>query len=158
MRRGIAVAIAFLLLLSQPGWGERERGKVGSTAVGHMEIILYVWGPRELVGPRAHVAPEPGQQVTHHLDVTVYDPLRKLYIPYLTVRATVIDMTTRREFSVDLVPMIGEWLHYGANIALPHTGRYSVLVSIQPPDIARYKHLADVWKTPAQAVFEYTYQ
>lgn len=158
MRRGIAVAIAFLLLLSQPGWGEGERGRVGSTTVGNMEIVLYVWGPRELVGPRAHVAPEPGQQVTHHLDVTVYDPLRKLYIPYLTVRATVIDMTTRREFSVDLVPMIGEWLHYGANIALPHTGRYSVLVSIQPPDIARYKHLADVWKTPAQVVFEYTYR
>jgi len=158
MRRGIAAGIALLLLLPLPGRGEGERGKVGSTAVGHMEIILYIWGPRELVGPRAHAAPEPGQQVTHHLDVTVFDQLRRLYVPYLDVQATVIDMTTRREFSVDLEPMIGEWLHYGANIALPHTGRYSVVVTIRPPDIPRYKHLADVWKTPAQAVFEYTYR
>lgn len=158
MRRSIAVAIAFLLLLPQVGWAEGERGKAGSETVGNLEIVLYVWGSRELVGPKAHLAPEPGRPVTHHLDVTVYDQLRRLSIPYLTVRATVIDMTTKRDFSVDLVPMIGEWLHYGANISLPHKGRYSILVSIHPPDITRYKHLADVWSTPAQAVFEYTYQ
>jgi uncharacterized protein involved in high-affinity Fe2+ transport len=96
--------------------------------------------------------------LTHHLDVTVHDQLRRLYIPYLRVRATVLDMLTQREFSVDLEPMIGEWVHYGANIALPHPGRYSIVVNIQPPDITRYKRLVDVWKTPARVVFEYTYQ
>jgi len=157
MRRTIAVAIAFLFLLPCPGWGEGQKGKIGSTTVGNFEIVLYVWGPRELVGPQGHATAEPGQKVTHHLDVTVYDQLRALYVPYLNVQATVIDMTTRRESTVDLVPMIGEWLHYGANISLPHPGRYSILVRIDPPDIVRYKHLADVWKAPARAVFEYTY-
>jgi hypothetical protein len=158
MRRTIGLAIALLLLLPLPSRGEGERGKAGSTTVGNMEIVLYVWGPRELVGPRTHASPEPGQQVTHHLDVTVYDQLRRLYIPYLNIRATVLDMLTQREFSVDLEPMIGEWLHYGANIALPHPGRYGIVVTIQPPEIARYKHLADVWNTPARVAFEYTYR
>lgn len=158
MRRTIGLTLALLLLLPLAGWGEGERGRAGSTTVGNMEIVLYVWGPRELVGPRTHAAPEPGQKVTHHLDVTVFDQLRRLYIPYLNVRATVIDMTTRRESTVDLEPMIGEWVHYGANISLPHPGRYSIVVNIQPPDITRYKHLADVWNTPAQVAFEYTYR
>jgi uncharacterized protein involved in high-affinity Fe2+ transport len=88
----------------------------------------------------------------------VYDLRRRIYIPYLNVTATVSDFTKKREFSVELEPMIGEWLHYGANIALPHPGTYSILIDVQPPDIARYKHLADVWSTPAQAVFTYEYR
>jgi uncharacterized protein involved in high-affinity Fe2+ transport len=58
---------------------------------------------------------------------------------------------------VSLDPMIGEWIHYGANITLPHRGTYLILIDIQSPDIARYKHMADVWNTPAQAVFTYEY-
>lgn len=158
MSRTIGLVTFLLLLLPPAGWAQRDRGQVGSTTVGNMEIAMSVWGPRELVGPKAHGSAEPGRQVTHHLDVTVYDQLRRLYIPYLHIRATIIDMINQREFSVDLEPMIGEWLHYGANISLPHPGRYSIVLSIQPPDIARYKHLADVWSTPARVVFGYTYQ
>lgn len=157
MRRIIIVALTLLLVLPQLGWGE-ERGKAGSRTVGNLEITLYVWGPQQVVGPKAHAAPEHGQQATHHLDVTVYDLRRGLYIPYLSVRATVTDMMTKRDFSVELVPMIGEWLHYGANIALPHPGKYAILVTIDPPDIARYKHLADIWSTSAQALFDYDYR
>lgn len=122
MRRIIIVALTLLLVLPQLGWGE-ERGKAGSRTVGNLEITLYVWGPQQLVGPKAHALPEHGQRATHHLDVTVYDLRRGLYIPYLNVRATVTDMITKRDFAVELVPMIGEWLHYGANIALPHQGK-----------------------------------
>jgi len=153
----IVVATVVLLLLPHLGWGE-ERGRAGSRTVGNLEVTLYVWAPQQLVGPKAHTAPEPGQSATHHLDLTVYDLRRGLYIPYLNVKATVTDMTTKHDFSVDLVPMIGEWLHYGANITLPHKGRYAILVTVDPPDIARYKHLADVWSTSAQALFEYDYR
>ncbi len=86
------------------------------------------------------------------------DLRRRIYIPYLNVTATVSDLTKKREFTVELEPMIGEWLHYGANITLPHPGSYSILIDVQPPDIARHKHLADVWSTPAQAVFTYEYR
>ena len=88
----------------------------------------------------------------------IYDLRRAIYIPYLNVKATISDVTTRREFAVELSPMIGEWIHYGANVTLPHPGRYAILVTVDPPDIARYKHLADVWNTRAEALFEYDYR
>jgi uncharacterized protein involved in high-affinity Fe2+ transport len=123
--------------------------------VGNLEITLYAWGAQELIDPKADPQPKPAAPATHHLDVRVYDSRRATYIPYLNVKATISDKTTKREFTVDLNPVIGEWLHYGANITLPHPGTYSILVDVQPPNIARYKHLADVWNTPAQAVFTY---
>lgn len=94
--------------------------------------------------------PSPGRE-------GVYDFDRRTYVPYLNVKATISELTKSREFSVSLDPMIGEWIHYGANITLPHRGTYLILIDIQSPDIARYKHMADVWNTPAQAVFTYEY-
>ena len=154
----VGVTSAFLLLLPQVGWGQGEHPRVGMSTVGNLEIVLYAWGPQQVIHPKGRAEPEPGESATHHLDVTVYDLGRRMHIPYLNVKATICDRTTKREFTVDLVPMIGEWLHYGANITLPHPGTYAILVYVQPPDIARYKHLADVWNTPAQALFTYKYR
>ena len=153
----VGVTSAFLLLLPQVGWGQGEHPRVGMSTVGNLEIVLYAWGPQQVIHSRpGH--PERGESATHHLDVRVYDLNRRIYIPYLKVKATISDRTTKREFTVDLVPMIGEWLHYGANITLPHHGTYAILIDIQPPDIPRFKHLADMWNTPAQALFTYKYR
>ncbi|MFQ5875453.1 MAG: iron transporter, partial [Dehalococcoidia bacterium] len=122
------------------------------------EISLYAWGPQHVMHPKGAGHPEPDGSATHHLDVRVYDLHRRLYIPYLNVTATVSDRTKKREFTVELEPMIGEWLHYGGNIALPHPGTYSILIDVQPPDIARHKHLTDVWNTPVQTVFTFEYR
>jgi uncharacterized protein involved in high-affinity Fe2+ transport len=149
------VSFGVLFLMPQAGSAQGQPARVGARAVGNVEISLYVWGPQELVHPKAEGHATPAGPATHHLDVRVYDLRRAIYIPYLNVKATITDKTKKREFSVDLSPMIGEWLHYGANVTLPHPGTYSLLVNVQPPDIARYKHLADVWNTPAQAVFTY---
>ncbi len=158
MRWIIGLAMALLLLLPQVGWGQGGRARVGIRTVGNLEISLYAWGPQQVIYPKGHAEPEPGKSATHHLDVTVYDLGRRMYVPYLNVKATICDRTAKREFTVDLVPMIGEWLHYGANVALPHHGTYAILIDIQPPDIPRYKHLAVVWSAPAQAVFTYKYR
>ncbi|MDZ4339613.1 MAG: iron transporter [candidate division NC10 bacterium] len=157
MRRWIClgVSVGVLFLMPQAGWGEGTPARVGARTVGNVEISLYVWGPQELVHPKGEGHATPATPATHHLDVRVYDLRRAIYIPYLNVKATITDKTKQREFTVDLSPMIGEWIHYGANITLPHRGTYSILIDVQPPDIARYKHLADVWNTPAQAVFSY---
>ena len=155
MRRWMVSAIfGVLLLVPQVAWGQTERARVGARTVGNLEIALYVWGPQELVHPKGTGHPEPKGSATHHLDMRVHDLRRAIYIPYLNVKATIGDQM-KREFTVDLAPMIGEWIHYGANITLPHPGRYAILVTVDPPDIARYKHLADVWNTPIQAVFTY---
>ncbi|MFQ5657675.1 MAG: iron transporter [Candidatus Methylomirabilales bacterium] len=159
MRRfAIAIASAWLVLLPQSGWGNQERARVGVSTVGNLEISLYAWGPQQVLHSRGTGHPEPGRSATHHLDVRVFDLRRRMYIPYLKVKATISDTTTRREFTVKLEPMIGEWLHYGANITLPHKGTYAIVVDVQPPDIARHKHLADVWNTPAQSLFTYQYR
>jgi uncharacterized protein involved in high-affinity Fe2+ transport len=157
MRRSVIGVSLFvlLLLLPQIGWGQGERARVGAQTVGNLEIALYIWGPQQIVHPKGAGHPEPATPATHHLDLRVYDLRRAIYIPYLNVKATISDKTTKREFTVELTPMIGEWIHYGANVTLPHPGPYSILIDVQPPDIARYKHLADVWNTPVQAVFTY---
>lgn len=152
------LTLAFLLLLPQSGWGGYEGARVGVSTVGNLEISIYAWEPQHILHSRGPGHPERGESATHHLDVRVYDLNRRIYIPHLKVKATISDRTTRREFSVELEPMVGEWLHYGANITLPHKGTYAILVDVTPPDIARHKHLADVWNTPAQAVFTYKYQ
>lgn len=159
MRHVIMLTITTtLVLVSQVGWGQAERGRVGMRTVGDLEITLYIWGPQEVVHPTGETHRKPGEAATHHLDVRVYDLRRKIYIPYLNVKATITDQTKKREFTVGLEPMIGEWLHYGANVTLPHPGSYSFLLDVRPPDIARFKHLADVWNTPMQAVFAYEYR
>ena len=158
MRRMIAVTTTLLLLLPHLGWAEGERARIGVQTVGSLEIALYVWRPQEIVHPKGIGHPEPKGGATHHLDVRVYDLRRAIYIPYLNVKATITDQTGKREFTVELDPMIGEWIHYGANVTLPHPGRYAILVTVDPPDIARYKHLADVWNTRAEALFEYEYR
>jgi uncharacterized protein involved in high-affinity Fe2+ transport len=114
-----------------------------------------MWGPQEVIHPEGDAHEKPGGAATHHLDVRAYDLRRKMYVPYLDVKATITDRTKKRGFTVALEPMIGEWLHYGANITLPHRGTYSILLDVQPPDIARFRHLADVWNTPAEALFTY---
>jgi len=157
MRRWIClgVSVGMLFLMPQAGSGQGAPARVGARTVGNLEIVLYVWGAQQIVHPKEADHPAPATPATHHLDVRVYDLRRAIYIPYLNVRATITDKTKQREFTVELSPMIGEWLHYGANITLPHPGTYSLLIDVQPPPIARYKHLADVWNTPAQAVFTY---
>lgn len=159
MRRWvIGMTLTFLILLPQLAWGQAGRARVGVKTVGNMEIAVYAWGPQEIVHPKRAGHPEAVGPATHHLDVRVYDINRRLYIPYLNVKATITEVTKMEGFTVELEPMIGEWIHYGANITFPHRGTYSILIDVEPPDIARFKHLAGVWNTPAQAVFTYEYR
>lgn len=159
MRQWWAIGVIATLLFLVPHlvWGQGERARVGVKTVGNLEIALYAWGPQEVIHPKEGAHHEAGESATHHLDVRVYDLGRRIYVPYLNIKATITDLTKRREITVALEPMIGEWIHYGTNITLPHPGTYSILIDIQPPDIARFKHLADVWNTPAQALYTYEY-
>ncbi len=154
----IVITSTFLLVSPQLTGGQADRARIGVRTVGTLEIAVYAWGPQDIVHPKGTGHPEPGELATHHLDVRVYDLDRGIYIPYLRLKAIIADVAKREEFAVELEPMIGEWIHYGANVILPHRGTYSILIDVQPPDIARYRHLADVWNTPAQAAFTYEYR
>jgi uncharacterized protein involved in high-affinity Fe2+ transport len=136
---------------------------VGVEQVKDMQIALFAWpAEKGIVLPPLHSHPhgegEPAGPPTHHIEVTVFDTIRRMNIPYLNVTATFQNRLTSRSFTVDLLPMIGNTFHYGDNVALVKGNRYSILLDIRPPELMRSQQQKDVWTTPARVVFEYDYR
>jgi uncharacterized protein involved in high-affinity Fe2+ transport len=128
-----------------------------------MQIALFAWpAEKGIVLPPLHIHPhgegEPAGPPTHHIEVTVFDTIRRMNIPYLNVTATFQNRLTGRSFTVDLLPMIGNTFHYGDNVALVKGNRYSILLDIRPPELMRSQQQKDVWTTPARVAFEYDYR
>lgn len=160
--RPVLMALALGLLLAPAG--ARAAGPlVGVEQVKDMEIALFIWpAEKGIVLPPLHSHPhgegEPPGPPTHHLEVTAFDTIRRMNIPYLTVTATIQNRLSGRAFTVDLLPMIGNTFHYGDNVTLVKGYRYSILLDIRPPDLMRSRESKDVWATPARVVFEYEYR
>lgn len=136
---------------------------VGVELVKDMQIALFAWpAEKGIVLPPLHSHPhgegEPAGLPTHHIEVTVFDTIRRMNIPYLNVTATIQNRLTGRSFTVDLLPMIGNTFHYGDNVTLVKGNRYSILLDIRPPELMRSQQQKDVWNTPARVVFEYDYR
>jgi uncharacterized protein involved in high-affinity Fe2+ transport len=161
--RPALTALALGLLLSPAGSRAGSGPLVGVEQVKDTQIALFVWpAEKGIVLPPLHSHPhgegEPAGPPTHHLEVTVFDTIRRMNIPYLSVTATIQNRMTGRAFTVDLLPMIGNTFHYGDNVTLVKGYRYSVLLDIRPPDLMRSREQKDVWSTPARVVFEYEYR
>ena len=161
--RPALTALALGLLLSPAGAWAGSGPLVGVEQVKDMQIALFVWpAEKGIVLPPLHSHPhgegEPAGPPTHHLEVTVFDTIRRMNIPYLNVTATIQNRMTGRAFTVDLLPMIGNTFHYGDNVTLVKGYRYSVLLDIRPPELMRSQAQKDVWNTPARVIFEYEYR
>ncbi len=161
--RPALTALALGLLLSPAGAWAGPGPLVGVEQVKDMQIALFVWpAEKGIVLPPLHSHPhgegEPAGPPTHHLEVTVFDTIRRMNIPYLSVTATIQNRMTGRAFTVDLLPMIGNTFHYGDNVTLVKGYRYSILLDIRPPELMRSREQKDVWSTPARVVFEYEYR
>jgi len=161
--RPALTALALGLLLSPAGAWAGSGPLVGVEQVKDMQIALFVWpAEKGIVLPPLHSHPhgegEPAGPPTHHLEVTVFDAIGRMNIPYLNVTATIQNRLTGRAFTVDLLPMIGNTFHYGDNVTLVKGYRYSVLLDSRPPDLMRSREQKDVWSTPARVVFEYEYR
>ena len=161
--RPALTALALGLLLSPAGAWAGSGPLVGVEQVKDMQIALFVWpAEKGIVLPPLYSHPhgegEPAGPPTHHLEVTVFDTIRRMNIPYLNVTATIQNRMTGRAFTVDLLPMIGNTFHYGDNVTLVKGYRYSVLLDIRPPELMRSQERKDVWSTPARVAFEYEYR
>jgi len=159
--RPVLMALALGLLLAPAGASAGPL--VGVEQVKDMEIALFIWpAEKGIVLPPLHSHPhgewEPPGPPTHHLEVTAFDTIRRMNIPYLTVTATIQNRLSSRAFTVDLLPMIGNTFHYGDNVTLVKGYRYSILLDIRPPELMRSREYKDVWTTPARVVFEYEYR
>ena len=161
--RPALTALALGLLLSPAGARAGSGPLVGVEQVKDMQIALFAWpAEKGIVLPPLHIHPhgegEPAGPPTHHIEVTVFDTIRRMNIPYLNVTATIQNRMTGRAFTVDLLPMIGNTFHYGDNVTLVKGYRYSILLDIRPPELMRSQQQKDVWSTPARVVFEYEYR
>ena len=159
--RPALTALALGLLLAPAGASAGPL--VGVEQVKDMQIALFAWpAEKGIVLPPLHSHPhgegEPAGPPTHHLEVTVFDTIRRMNIPYLNVTATIQNRMTGRAFTVDLLPMIGNTFHYGDNVTLVKGYRYSILLDIRPPELMRSQAQKDVWSTPARVAFEYEYR
>ena len=161
--RPALTALALGLLLSPAGARAGSGPLVGVEQVKDMQIALFAWpAEKGIVLPPLHSHPhgegEPPGPPTHHIEVTVFDTIRRMNIPYLNVTATIQNRMTGRAFTADLLPMIGNTFHYGDNVTLVKGYRYSILLDIRPPELMRSQQQKDVWSTPARVVFEYEYR
>ncbi len=128
-----------------------------------MQVALFIWpAEKGVILPPLHAHPhgegEPAGPATHHLEVTVFDTIRRVNVPYLTVTATIQNRLTGRGFTVDLPPMIANTFHYGDNVTLVKGNRYSILLDISPAVLIRSEAQKEVWNRPIRVAFEYEYR
>lgn len=162
MRMTVAALVLGLLLLAaaaRAGAGPL----VGVEQVKDMQVALFVWpADKGIILPplhsHSHGEGEPAGPATHHLEVTVFDTIRRVNVPYLTVTATIQNRLTSRSFTVDLPPMISNTFHYGDNVTLVKGNRYSILLDISPAALVRGGTQKDVWNMPIRVAFEYEYR
>lgn len=160
--RTLAALVLGLLLV--PGGARAGSGPlVGVELVKEMQIALFAWPAEKgviLPPPHSHAHGE-GERTgpaTHHLEVTVFDTVRRVNVPYLTIAATVQNRLTGRAFTVELPPMIANTFHYGDNVTLVKGNRYSILLDISPAELVRGQAQQEVWNTPIRVAFEYEYR
>lgn len=81
---------------------------------------------------------EPDQE-NCHLEVVVADPADGRFLPYLDVEATLIaeDGTEVGPHEIPFVWHPGLY-HYGKNLQLPSSGRYTIRIEVQPPEFHRH--------------------
>lgn len=87
-------------------------------------------------------APPPEGSLTIHVQVEV-DALRdNRYgldpddaVPYLKIPFALVHAQTGRRVEGTLAPMVSrDGFHYGANVALPGPGRYTLTIEVRPPE------------------------
>ncbi|MBA8881818.1 iron transporter [Phyllobacterium myrsinacearum] len=74
-----------------------------------------------------------------HLEISVSDAGDKRFVPYLTIKATLLPVTGAKigPFEIPFVWHPGLY-HYGRNIKVPGDGRYALHVTIEPPTFMRH--------------------
>ena len=91
-----------------------------------------------------------------HLEVAVSDAADGRFVPYASIRATLVS-EDGEEIGPLEVPYV--WHpglhHYGTNLKLPGDGTYDIRVHIDPPEFKRHdKQNGDRYGQPVEVVFE----
>ena len=91
----------------------------------------------------------PPKNTSFHLMVMLDDARSGVPIPYASVWAT-IRKGSKVVYDERQWPMLSEYMgpHYGNNVSLPGSGRYTLSLLISPPESARHVEYSKVWLKP----------
>jgi hypothetical protein len=121
----------------------RRKGRSGyHQRAGDYDVALIVspatgsWNMRD--GKLVYLAPDSSAAI-HHIDVTIRDGATGRSVPGLNVRVTLLNSRKREAGTFVLPFMWHPWMnHYGANVAVPASGRYTIRVRADAPAYRRY--------------------
>lgn len=123
----------------------REPTVVGSRTVypqspNAMTVTLKIGPAKDMHMPHQGVwvkmGPLAGER--YHFEVDVEEPATGHRILYAHVRVRAVNADTMKGIDLELHPMWGpDGVHYGVNAFLPGDGRYTVVVTVDPPTFAR---------------------
>ena len=89
-------------------------------------------------GELVYSTPDSGT-ATYHIDVSIRDVATGRLIPGLNVRATLVNSRKREAGTFVLPFMWHPWMnHYGMNVVVPASGRYTIRVRADAPAFRRY--------------------
>ena len=94
---------------------------------------------KDVNGRLIYIPPDTSIGKVSHLDVTIRDAASGRLIPELSVRAVLIDSRGRDLDTYAMPFMWHPWSsHYGLDVAVPETGRYSIRIRANAPAFRRY--------------------
>ncbi len=116
----------------------------------------------ELEEPSAHqmlmmdkwMVMKPEKGVTHHLEVKTSVPKKGYRIPYSEVKATFLNLQSKKTFVKKVHPMFGGNFHYGVDVSLKK-GKYEVTIDVSPPTIMRMEKSLNKWLKPVKTKFRF---
>jgi uncharacterized protein involved in high-affinity Fe2+ transport len=135
---------------------EGKNIEIGKVIAGGMEIKA------ELEAPSAHQMPmmdkwmvmKPEKNVTHHLEVKTSVPGKGYRIPYSEVKATFLNLQSKKTFTKKAHPMFGGNFHYGVDVTLTK-GKYEITIDVSPPTLMRMEESLNKWLKPVKTKFQF---
>lgn len=134
---------------------------LGSTVVGDQKVEIHMSEPVTFSvyeGDKlVKHAPTQGQNA--HLMVLLSDRQSGDRLPDSTITLRIADEAGKIVSSGPQYPMIGMGmgLHYGDNVKLPGSGRYTAQLVIGPPRIGRHADVTGRWNTTKKASIPFTW-
>jgi uncharacterized protein involved in high-affinity Fe2+ transport len=136
-QEGIAVERSLTEVLHEIDVGGSQRRSGDYNVAVVVKQAHGFWEVRD--GKLNYVMPDSNIGPIVHIEVSVRDVTTGRFIPGLNVRATLLD-SRKREVNTYVMPFMWHpWMnHYGLNVAVPRTGRYTVRVRADVPSFRRY--------------------
>lgn len=138
------------------GLAVADEMEIGKVIVGGMEVEAELEAPttQQMLMKGKWMMVKPKKNATHHLEVKTSVPGKGYRIPYSTVKATFLNLQSKKTFTKMVHPMFGGNFHYGTDVTLPK-GKYELTIDVSPPSIMRMEESINKWLKPVKTKFRF---